>query len=47
MIERIETVAMRSREPILLMGPTGAGKSHLARRVYEVKQGRRLRNNFV
>ncbi len=42
MIERIETVAMRSREPILLMGPTGAGKSHLARRVYEVKQGRRL-----
>lgn len=42
LIERIETVAMRSRAPILLMGPTGAGKSHLARRVYEIKKHRAL-----
>lgn len=42
MIERIETVAIRSREPILLMGPTGAGKSHLAKRIYEIKRQRRL-----
>ncbi len=32
---------MRSRAPILLMGPTGAGKSQLARRVFELKKARR------
>ena len=42
LIERIETVALRSREPILLTGPTGAGKSRLARRIYELKAHRRL-----
>ena len=31
MIEEIERVAVRSRAPILLTGPTGAGKSQLAR----------------
>ncbi len=36
MIEQIERVATRSRDPILLMGPTGAGKSQLARRIYEL-----------
>lgn len=40
-ITEIEQVAVRSRAPILLMGPTGAGKSFLARRVYELKKARR------
>lgn len=38
MIEQIETVATRSKAPMLLMGPTGAGKSQLARRVFELKK---------
>jgi transcriptional regulatory protein RtcR len=41
LIERIEQVAINSKEPILLMGPTGAGKSRLARRIYELKRARR------
>lgn len=40
MIEEIERVAIKSRSPMLLMGPTGAGKSFLARRVYELKKAR-------
>lgn len=48
MIERIEQVAGRSRAPILLVGPTGAGKSFLARRVYELKRQRqRLTGRFI
>lgn len=48
LIERIEQVAGSSREPILLMGPTGAGKSRLARRIYELKKARRqLAGTFV
>jgi transcriptional regulatory protein RtcR len=48
MIERIERVAGRSRAPILLTGPTGAGKSFLARRIYELKRERqRLKGRFV
>ncbi|MBV8239062.1 MAG: RNA repair transcriptional activator RtcR [Sphingomonas sp.] len=38
MIDEIEQVALRSRAPVLLMGPTGAGKSLLARRIYELKK---------
>jgi transcriptional regulatory protein RtcR len=38
MIDEIERVALRSKAPILLMGPTGAGKSLLARRIYELKR---------
>lgn len=41
LIERIERVALHSRAPILLTGPTGAGKSQLARRIYELKKQRR------
>lgn len=40
-IEQIEHVAIHSTSPILLMGPTGAGKSSLARRIYELKKLRR------
>ena len=41
LIERIERVAIHSVDPLLLTGPTGAGKSRLARRIYELKQTRR------
>lgn len=40
-IEQIEHVAVHGRDPILLTGPTGAGKSQLARRIYELKKLRR------
>ena len=40
LIERIEHVAIASKAPLLLMGPTGAGKSQLARRIYELKKAR-------
>lgn len=41
MIDDIERVAIRSKAPFLLTGPTGAGKSQLARRIYELKKARR------
>lgn len=41
MIDEIEQVTVRSRAPVLLMGPTGAGKSQLARRIYELKRLKR------
>jgi len=41
MIDEIEQVASRTSAPILLMGPTGAGKSQLARRIYELKKLKR------
>ncbi len=48
LIDRIEQVATRSQAPILLTGPTGAGKSHLARRIYELRKQRAgLRGSFV
>ena len=40
MIDEIERVAIKSKAPILLMGPTGAGKSFLAKRVFELKKAR-------
>jgi len=40
MIERMEKVAIRSDAPVLLLGPTGAGKSQLAKRLYELKKTR-------
>lgn len=42
MIERIERVGAESTAPILLTGPTGAGKSRMARLVYELRKRRRL-----
>ncbi len=48
LIDRIEQVAIHSREPLLLMGPTGAGKSWLARRIYELKRARhQVEGEFV
>ncbi|MEQ8272319.1 MAG: RNA repair transcriptional activator RtcR [Deltaproteobacteria bacterium] len=40
LIARIERVALASAAPMLITGPTGAGKSRLARRIYELVQGR-------
>jgi transcriptional regulatory protein RtcR len=48
MVDEIEQVAARSRAPILLMGPTGAGKSQLARRIHELKRLKhQVRGPFV
>lgn len=48
MIDRIEHVAIRSKAPLLLTGPTGAGKSQLARRIYELKRARhQVKGPFV
>jgi transcriptional regulatory protein RtcR len=38
LIDEIEHVAGSSRAPILLSGPTGVGKTHLARRIHALKQ---------
>ena len=40
MIDKIEQVTIRTKSPVLLMGPTGAGKSQLAGRIYELKKQR-------
>lgn len=40
MIDQIEKVVIRSEAPVLLLGPTGAGKSQLAKRIYELKKAR-------
>lgn len=41
-IEEIEHVGAHTPEPILLTGPTGAGKSQLAKRIYELKRATHL-----
>ena len=38
LIERLEQVAIASADPVLLCGPTGSGKSQLARRIFELKK---------
>lgn len=40
LIEQLEQVSIKSTAPILLNGPTGAGKSQLAKRIYELKKQR-------
>jgi transcriptional regulatory protein RtcR len=48
LIVEIEQVAVRSRAPLLLMGPTGAGKSQLARRIFQLKRlKRQVAGEFV
>ena len=48
MIEQLEKVSIRSSEPILITGPTGAGKSQLAKKVYDLrKQKGKLEGKFV
>jgi len=48
LIEQIERVAIHSQAPLLLTGPTGAGKSLLARRIYELKKTHKnLAGDFV
>ena len=42
LVGRVEQVAAASRAPILLTGPTGAGKTVLARRIFELKKARNL-----
>ncbi len=47
-MDRIEQVAIATRDPLLLMGPTGAGKSRLARRIFELKKSRHtVKGDFV
>jgi transcriptional regulatory protein RtcR len=48
MIDEIEHVVIHSMAPVLLTGPTGAGKSQLAKRIYELKKAQgKVRGPFV
>ena len=48
MIAQLEKVSIRSEEPILITGPTGAGKSHLAKKVFELRKKRsNLEGKFI
>lgn len=48
LITQVERVAPLSTAPMLLMGPTGAGKSQLAKQIYELKKQRhQLQGPFV
>lgn len=48
LIDQIERVALRSKAPLLLTGPTGAGKSFLAERIYQLRHSRHLvKGRFV
>ncbi|MES2737496.1 MAG: RNA repair transcriptional activator RtcR [Verrucomicrobiota bacterium] len=48
LISQIELVAVNSKAPMLIMGPTGAGKSLLASRIYDLRATRAgLTGRFV
>ncbi len=48
LIEFMERVAVQSTEPILLLGPTGAGKTKLARRIYNLKaSSKKVSGKFI
>jgi transcriptional regulatory protein RtcR len=48
LIEQIERVAIASKSPMLITGPTGAGKTRLARRIFELKRRReQITGDFV
>lgn len=48
LIDKIENVVINSTEPLLLLGPTGAGKTKLARKIYELKlQRKQVTRKFV
>jgi transcriptional regulatory protein RtcR len=42
LMDEMEHVSLRTRAPMLLLGPTGAGKSQLARRIFQLKHARNL-----
>ncbi len=47
-IAQLEKISINSEDPILLTGPTGAGKSQLAKRIYQLKQAReQIRGRLV
>jgi len=47
-ISEIENIAIRSTAPILLTGPTGVGKSHLAKNIYQLKlQRAQIKGEFI
>ncbi len=48
MMEQMEKVALNSTHPVLITGPTGAGKSMLAGRIYSLRRDRRaLKGKYV
>lgn len=48
LIDELEMVSIHSQAPMLIMGPTGSGKSHLAKRIFELKKMRqKLKGDFV
>ena len=48
LIDKIENVAIKTKAPLLLTGPTGAGKSKLVKQIFLLKQKKNLvKGNFV
>jgi transcriptional regulatory protein RtcR len=45
LIVKLTEISERSRDPILLMGPTGVGKTQLAAKIFEIKE--KLGNQFL
>lgn len=42
LLDEVVSISCKSRAPLLLTGPTGSGKSILARHIYEMKKSRNL-----